>query len=358
MSNIVEYVDVTISLQAGAADKFSFGNLMGVFEHEITENRQDGPYSSLAEVVAAGFTEAAAEDVYFWASSVFAQGLGVDQVLIGRISGSDASYSAALTAIEAEATRPWYITNIVSRDAADIESAASWTESAGTKIFIAQTGDADVPAGTGGNVAETLADLNYNRTAVLYHENVATGSTDGFADGAWSSLGGGMNLDAPGIGIWMYKTLGGVVADQLTSTEKDNIQDENGNFYSALSGLSFTSFGTMASGRKIDIQTSMDWLKLRLEEAVLSLQVSTSNAGKKIPFTNAGINQIVGAVQSVFDKGVSFGHLSPDEPPRIIVPNVTTISAEDKENRVLTLQAVAKFAGAIEKLVLNVSISF
>lgn len=357
--SIIDYVQISVNVAEASGDKFGFGNLMGVFDHDITEDRQNGPYLSLAEVVAAGFTEAAAEPVYYWASSVFAQAKGVDKVLIGRISGSDANYAAALTAIDAEADQDWYVTNIESRVSADIESAAGWVESAGDKIFIPQTQDADVLTGGAGNVAEDLAALNYNRTALLWHSGSGTDNTNAFADGAWSSVGGGMNLDIPGgVGIWMYKTLTGVVTDKLNSTQRGNIKDDNASFYATTNGSDFTSFGTMASGRKIDIMTSMDWLEKRLQEAVLSLFVSTSNSGKKIPYTNAGINQVVGAVQGVLDKGVSFGHLSPDVPPTINVPNVVTISAEDKENRVLTLTGQAKFSGAIEKFNFSIDVSF
>ena len=83
-ANITEFVDINVVIGAVAPDRFSFGNLMGVFEHNITSNRQDGPYASVAEAETAGFTALAAPEVNAWISAVFAQENGVDSVLFGR----------------------------------------------------------------------------------------------------------------------------------------------------------------------------------------------------------------------------------------------------------------------------------
>lgn len=353
---ITHYVDVTVNLVAGvAAEKFSFGNLMGVFDHSVSANRQDGPYSDVAELVAAGFTLAAEPNVYNWGTAVFSQTNGVDQVLIGREDVGDADWTATMDAVAAEGDDTWYITNTETRVDADVEDVAIWTEAQSTnpKIYIAQTLSAAMLAGTPGNIGETLKDLSLTRSALVYHD-----SDTEYLDGGWSSIGGGLNLDTPdGVGIWGYKTPVGIDYAALTAAQAAAVYTENANFYGRQLGLNFVSDGTMAVGtpRFIDVTTSLDWIKKRLEEAVLGAFVSTPT---KISYTNAGINILRAVEQGVMTQGVSYGHLSPDDPPVIVMPDQSEISSAVKQTRVLTNTISCVLAGAIQKAVITVSVTF
>jgi hypothetical protein len=502
---ITEFVDINVVVGAAAPDRFSFGNLMGVFEHNVTSNRQDGPYASVAEAETAGFTAGAAPEINAWLNAVFAQDAGVDSVLIGRkipsaggpldqvwqvedspltfvdqtanansgtaadwivfpatealgdyvaigsavpftsltlsnaggtagvggtvdweywdgaawvalagvVDGTtgftaapsagqvvsftlpanwapvvlnsgdalyyvravitqvyatnpvysqgvvtgDVDYPAALSAIAAVAgDESWYGHTIQSRVQSDIEDVAAWTESR-FHFFIPQSADATFLSGTAGNVGEVLESAGYKRTAGPLYHAVSSGVLNGYADGAWASRGFGMDLDAPGgRGIWAYKQLSGIVYDNVTSAQASNIYDVNGNIYGRNKGLSFTSKGTTAFGAPyfIDIQTTIDWIKARLEEDILALFVSKN----VIPYSNAGINLIAATVKARLDQGVTFGHFSPDFPTEVNVPDVANVSVSDKQNRELSIQASAVFAGAIQKLTLDLNLSF
>jgi hypothetical protein len=341
---ITEFIDVDVLLSGAAAEKFAFGIPLGAFTHTITVNRQDGPYFSLSEVVAAGFTSVATPDIYGWASAVFAQDDGVDSLLIGRIDALDASLTASLDAIEAAGANTWYITNIESRADADIADLAAWTETR-NKLAIVQSDDLTLTA------ALALQTAGYNRTALIYHDD----DTE-YLDGAWTSSGGGMNLDAPGgVGIWAYRQLEAVPFDDVTAAEATSIYAADANLFGRNKGLSFTSKGTAASSRFLDVQTSIDWVKARTEEEILSLFVGTPT---KVPYTNAGINLVAAAIQNVLNRGVNFGHFSPDVAPTVTAPDVSTISSADKINRELTLQATAVLAGAIQKVNLTINLTF
>lgn len=340
---IIEFVDVTVNVGGAVADKFSFGSLMGIFDHSVSANRQDGPYFSIAEVVSAGFTSGAEPAVNAWATAVFAQDDGVDQILIGRQDVGDANWTATLDAVEAAGSDTWYISNIESRLAADIALAAAWHE-ARQKIYIAQDDDLTATA------ALALQAANYNRTALVYHAADAE-----YLDGAWSSSGGGMNLDVPGgVGIWAYRQLEGVPFDAVTGAQSTVLFGANANIFGRLKGLNFTAKGTMASGRFIDVQTSIDWIKVRIEEAILGAFVG---AVTKIPYTNAGINTIVGVLSGVMTQGQNFGHISTDVEPRIIAPDISQVSAADKINRELVVTIECTLAGAIQKLILTVNVT-
>jgi hypothetical protein len=342
---IIEFVDVNVLVGGVSVDKFSFGTLLGVFAHTVNADRQNGPFFSMAEVNAAGFTVGAEPEANAWATAVFSQDDGVDQILIGLLAVADAgSYTTALDAIEAAGPNDWYITNIESRLDADLITTAAWTETR-SKIFLGQSDDLAV--------AEFIAwqGLGYNRSAGWYHAADAE-----YLDGAESSSGGGLNLDAPdGAGIWAYRQLEGVPFDAVTGAQALAIYAANANLFGRNKGVNFTSKGTMASGRFIDVTTSIDWTVARMEEAILALFVGTPT---KIPYTNAGINIIVATVQDVLNRGVTAGHFSTDVDPTVVAPDVSTVSGQDKIDRLLTLTANVVLAGAIQKVILNINLTF
>jgi len=357
--SITNFVDTTITVSGAVPDRFSFGNLQGVFAHTVNTTRINGPYTSVAEVSAAGFTVGAEPEVYYWATSVFSQDDAVDQLYIGLQTAGDAGdWTVTMDAIEAYAQAnglDWYGTTIESRTSADIVDVAAWTE-ARTKLFLYQSSDADVLTGAVGNINDLLAVAGYKRSAGMYHVT-DSGAANGYLDGAWASSGLGMDLDSPGgREIWAYRVLEGITYDPVTSTQASAIYADNGNLYGRNKGLSFTSKGTTAFGAPyfVDIQTTIDWLKERMDEDVLSLFV----AQNVIPYTDAGIALVVSAVKERLEKGVLYGHFSPDFPRTVTAPKVSSVSSADKQARKLTLTAEAVFAGAVQSLVLSINLEF
>lgn len=361
-----EFVVVNLALAASSqADTFSFGTPLGVFA--LTEDTDDdsrvfGPFTSIDEVNDAGFDASAEPEANAWASAMFSQSPRVTSLLIGREDALDADMTATLNAIETEAgPESFYLLNVETRDEADILLAAAWAEARGgdaPKLFIAQTGDAAVLDGTPGNVMLDLQTANYHRTACIYHRHGTSTdgdiATDGYLDGAWSSRCGAFNLDgANGRGTWAFKSLSGVTFDSMTSAEATAIYDANGNLYGRTKGLSFASKGTVASGRFIDTTTSLDWGRVRIGEAVLSEFVSEPNV---IPMTNAGINRVAAVAQSVLERGVTFGHFSPDFAPRIVKPQIVDVPLADRVARAITMTGVVTLAGGIQKATFDITV--
>lgn len=356
---ITEFVDVTVNLAGATADAFGFGRLLGAFTFAVPvgTTRQFGPFFSIQEVIDAGFDAATEPAINAWATTAFSQENGIDQVLIGQILAADADLTVSLDAIELADANSWYITNIDTRTDADLALFGTWTEArngAGgspRKIGKGQSTDLTVTA----FLAWQTATLN--RSSGWVHDD----DTE-YLDGGVSSKGGGFNLDAPaGVGDWIYEQISGVPANDYTGAEALAIYAADANLLSTNKGLAFTSKGTMASGRFIDVTTTIDWLAVRTEEAVLGAFVG---AVGKIPYTNAGINIIAAAVQGVLDLGVSAGHFAPSADslegakPVVTVPNVLDISASVKATRVLTLTATATIAGSIQKLEMIFNLTF
>lgn len=145
---INQHINVALTLAIGSSARANFGVPMFVCDHDVNADRINGPYSSLAAVVAAGFNSTDEPAAYNWARTIFGQMRRVSQVYIGLWNSSASeTLITALDAIEAVNPAAWYCTNIESRVAADIVALANWTE-ARAKIAMAQTDDAAVLAGT------------------------------------------------------------------------------------------------------------------------------------------------------------------------------------------------------------------
>jgi hypothetical protein len=511
--SVSNFVSVTIVVGAAPVDRFAFSNYMHLAEHNITANRMDGPYTTVAAVEDAGFTSSAAPTIYYAASAAFGVANPVDAFYIGRkipstggtidqawqvdasgapdyvdettdandagagdwaifptveaigdymligqtvpfasvtfssaagtagvdagslamayefwdgaawtaLSGvsdgttmftavagagqvfaftqpstwsavalgsgapgaipryyirfritagaystnplytsayitGDTSWANALSAIEAvEGHDAWYGHTITSRVQADIEGVAEWTE-ARFHRFVPQSADATFLNGTAGNVALILEAAEYKRTAGPLYHSVSSGSTNGYADAAWSSACWGFDIDSPaGNDTWMFQNLSGITADTITDAQATNIWNASGNVYAATLGSSFTSKGTTCTGAPYfqDIQTTMDWFKRRVQEDLIEYQVANRPS-----YTNSGIQAIGGVVMNRLQLGVTYGHFSPDTPVTVTVPDVSDVSAADKAARSLTLSCTAEFGGFIQSISLTVYMAF
>lgn len=272
---------------------------------------------------------------------------------------ADADWPAAMSAIEAAAgAESWYAHTIGSRIEADILAVAAWTE-ARFHLFIPQSADAAYLAGTAGNVGLQLQAAGYRRTSGALYHAVSSGVPNGYADGSWASRGTGFDLDSPnGRGVWAFKALPGITVDNFTAAQYNNIKAANGNVYGLTKGVPITLPGVLAAGVPffIDIQTTIDWIKRRIEEDVVAFFASQ----EVVPYTNAGIQLCVSVVKQRLDRGVLNGHFSGDEGfgPTVTAPDIADVDPDDKQNQILRLQATATFAGAIQKIILPINISF
>lgn len=141
------HVNASVNVADAIANRAVFGRAMVIGEHSITGNRQDGPYSSLASVVSAGFTSSAAPEIHGWASRIFAQPRPrTSQVMIGRRAAAE-HLATALDAIELVDPAAWYCSNVLLNTPNEILALAAWTESR-FKIAIAQSSSAAMLAGT------------------------------------------------------------------------------------------------------------------------------------------------------------------------------------------------------------------
>lgn len=243
----------------------------------------------------------------------------------------------------------WYCLLLETATEADILAAAAYIE-AKRKIFIAKSSDADNfnPAVT----TDVLSDLkaaSYDRTGTLTKKNQVTDHPDA----AWAGL---ILPRDPGSVTWKFKTLSGVTVDVLNPTEKNAVlrneagTGKNGNTYTRVGGVNITEEGNMASGEFIDVMRGVDFIHARIQERVFFRMVNLP----KIPYTNAGVNIIVGEINAVLQTAIGQGILRADPAPVITAPLVSTIDPIDRANRVLPdINFSAELAGAVHKTRIN-----
>lgn len=256
----------------------------------------------------------------------------------------DPGIAADLTAIQAY-DPDWYGLVIDSNSEDEIAAAAAWVES-NEKQFACQTRDPDVAdvasASDTTSIAAVLAAAEYERTMLFYH-------TDNFDFVSAGMLGRALP-ETPGSITWAYKQIGGSSAQQLTTTQRLNLEAKNANYLASLAGVSSTKFGTASSGEYMDVMRGTDWLAARIQEDVYAALLQND----KIPFTDQGIQAIRGIILARCEEGVANGFLADTPEPTCTVPRASAVSAGDKASRTLNnVTFRATLAGAIHKVTIE-----
>lgn len=260
----------------------------------------------------------------------------------------DPGIATDLAAIEGADADGWYCLLLDSQGEEEIAAAAAWIE-ARKKIFVCDSMDHGIL-----NVSVTddvLSDLklnNYARTALIYNMT----NLLNFSAAGWS----GQRLPSdPGSSTWAYKSLAGVTVDtKLTGAHLSAIEGKNGNHYTLVANIPITRYGITASGEFIDVIRFIDWLDARIKERIFGILINN----EKIPYTDAGVDLMRGAVLAQLQQGIAAGGLAADPAPTVTAPLVADIDVADKANRILPdIEFQATLAGAIHKLVINGTLS-
>jgi hypothetical protein len=340
---IGRHVVVTVTKEGGAVTRQGFGVPAFFNDNSVqSTSARFNRYASTAEIVDAGFTTS--DQFYKWAAVAFSQQPAPQYVASAfwDVTGTE-TIDAAITAVEASNGTDYYHAAIDSRTDSIIILAATTFEAL-KKYFYAQTSDADLPAGTAGNIGEDLRLASRARTALVYNATDAE-----FSDGAMCGIGGAAQVDAPGGAItFKFKTLRGVTASTLTTSQLDAIDTEYANHYTVVGGRGILAEGTSADGEFIDVQHTLDWTYFRTQEAVFRALATTST---KVPYTNAGIGAVEAEIRGVLETGIENGHFDPEVEPIIVMPKKADIAAADLTARLLPdIDAQVDIAGAIHKV--------
>jgi hypothetical protein len=368
---LVDSVSVTVT----SASVSTYALTIGYFDEDGVEQSQTFSYTgetgdTTAEIATAlaalvtgiEVTAAASGSVITLTPSTAGDSfsVAVDGNLTKALGTSSESYSLALAAVLAETTG-FYGVGIVSRESADVLSAAAWCE-ANNKLFGFATASATAYSSTSTtDLLSQVKALGYARTFGMYHALAAT---------EWPELALMSNRFTfyPGAENWANVKLSAVTVDSLTETQSAIIKGKAGNTYEQFRNIAITQYGQVAAGEWIDVIRFRDWLVDQLKVGLVTLIVKAGQGAGKLPYIAAGLRMVKASIKSVLDLGVSRGGIAPEETDSddnivpsytITIPDITEISAANKSQRILEdVKFTARLAGAINAITLTGSLSY
>lgn len=357
------FVNVTVNLPAVGVvpQSFNTGLIIGS-SNVISTGTRVAQYSSLADVLAAGFATNSAE--YLAASLYFSSPSQPNQLCVGR-KGSGETSLAALTACRV-ANSLWYAAYDTTAADSDQAAIAAYVEALTAPFtqYFCQSSTSAVKAGTGGNIFETLKNSSYKRTHGLFSSNAnAVASIMGYAMGQTSNLANSRYT-------LKFKTMPGVTPESLTETQVTNIENNNGNIYIARSSNMYEQ-GKNFSGQFFDEVIGLDMLSNAIQVAISNFLLSVPSA----PLTEGGVAQLRNVVSQACEQSVTRGFLAAGEwggspilslatgdtlPSGYLVLSdaVNGLSQSDRNNRISpNLYACVKLANSIHSVVLKINVN-
>jgi hypothetical protein len=149
---------------------------------------------------------------------------------------------------------------------------------------------------------------------------------------------------------WAFKTLAGVPADALSTTQIHAVENKNASVYTSLAGLNLTQFGKTPGGEWIDIIRGTDSLTNVMQIGILALQANSL----KVPFTDAGVDMYRSVISASLKQFIDSGFLADSPPPTISLPAVASVTSSNKSARNLpNVSFAATLAGAINSTTIN-----
>jgi len=363
LSDIKKIIQVDISRQTRALSQASFSvyAIMSEFittKTTVTFDRHRF-YADLDEMLADGWV--VGDEEYKAAQKLLSQGIVVDKFMIGRKDSADADWTAALAAIY-EKNSSWLGFMIVADSATeedDYKLAAAWAETKKVLYFYSSSEAGIITSGTS-DVAAFMKTQNYDYTVSIYSPNSQGDTTTDYIESAWPGKVFPHNTDQKiGRQNWIYKTLGGVSAYDLSSDQETNVASKNCNYYLEIegSGTQNTLDGRVASGEWIDIIIGTKWIETRLQESCFGLLKRLSDANDKLGFDDAGIVKMAGIVEGVLTDAVTNGILA-EGSVVITYPKAADVSEADKISRFLPdIKFTANYRGAINSTAISGVIS-
>lgn len=107
----------------------------------------------------------------------------------------------------------------------------------------------------------------------------------------------------------MFKQEPGVVAEELTTTQANVLQDKRCNVFVAyVNDTNILQYGVMSGPAYFDEVMNVDWMQDAIQTACYNLLYTSPT---KIPQTDAGVNFFVNAIGAVCDQGVANGMVAP-----------------------------------------------
>lgn len=143
----------------------------------------------------------------------------------------------------------------------------------------------------------------------LQGQNYTIGLKHNTAEAADAAFVGAIATLPVGSVTWKFKTLNGITPESLTATELVGINKVNAVAYTTVFGKDQTTEGKVLSGEYIDTIHGIIWVKSNMESAMEKLLQEND----KVPYSQVGINMVLGAATQVLSKAYEQGIIQADE---------------------------------------------
>lgn len=281
--------------------------------------------------------------------------LGLRQADSGTIvnGGNAETPVAALGAITDISNTPVAVTFTRNfRDNAQVLDIANWCE-ASKKIFLNTTNDIACLSATTASttIAGQLKDRALRYTITTYNQDI-----ESYPSCSLFGRIATVNYEGTNTTITLkFKKMPTISVTKLRSSQKKALDSINVGAFLDYSGFSMYAESRMADGGWMDTVHGLLWLENRIQNGVFNLLTQSTT---KIPYTDTGVNMVVGRVVDALQQGVTNGLLAAGMTAndeylefgyKVTTIPVAKIAKADKSNRIyrgITFECVG--AGALQ----------
>jgi Protein of unknown function (DUF3383) len=319
------YVKVTVTRETKPVSQAGFG-LPLILATSKTQNYKT--YSDLS-AIAADFAESTEE--YKLAAALLGQSPRPDKVAIyGTVydgaTGNPTDLTTALNTL-IKTHNDWYYLVCPEQGDDEILALAEWVKTQ-DKFYFASTSNKD------------LDGLNHENVFILVHNEPEKYPAEALVG----------NIAPREIGSYTvtFKTLNGINPATYDTAEIDAIHEKNFATYIREGGVNIVSAGKTTSGEYVDVVQSTHYIKARMTENVFGLLTRSP----KVPFTDAGIAQVVAEVERTLKDAFLNGIIAEEDGVpmfTVTAPTRAEVPPNDRANRHLPdVKWTATIAGAVE----------
>lgn len=265
--------NVNITALTTAVSRVGFGLIL------ILDTSKDHPYTLYNSVSDVAEDYSASDRAYKLAQKIFAQNPSPSQVAIVGKEYTSENPSDLVDFMNGviEKNNDWFGFVSTENEKDEVVALSNWIESI-EKVYAVTSDDLSLPT-----------EIENEQTIFFYHDN----ENDFVAEGLLAY----MLVRTIGGVTGKFKTISGSVAADISATELNQLHNDNGNTYISKMGVLQTTDGKSTSGEYFDVVLGKFFIKFRMQEELATVALNT----EKIPYTNAGISLLVGAVNTTLE---------------------------------------------------------
>ncbi len=349
-NSLNDIVDLSIDISSPSANDETFDTILLVADlpTKTGKNKTDNVFqvATATELKDYGYTST--DELYIACQVAFGQSPSPNSIsVVARSVTSEIKETIDDCLTRAAKESKFYGVYLVgSPTSEEIEAAKSWAESNEKLFAFTYTSMTGFP----------IVNTEYYRTAAFFG-----GQADGYDSDSQPAENKYVGLATmakcfgydPGSETWSLKPLNIVAPSALSTADKTALDNKYVTSVRRYAGANTTYGGLVIAGEWIDVIRFRDWLKSEIQTNVFNVL----KTNKKVPFTDAGINMIYGAINDALAKGQRVGGIAGDSVDAdgnitagysIAIPKASSFTEAERNTRKLTgITWEARLSGAI-----------